>query len=131
MSTFGADRKMVCPACGLEYDDMRTGQTFLTARRDIIAIGVDAKTGKVKHGRRNGTLGFMHGQKMALWRAHVDECVSAHDEATPAARRAARAATKAAKVVLKAKRKAATAIASKAWAEREKLKRSQTTRSKR
>jgi hypothetical protein len=124
VSTFGAARGMVCVACGLRYDDLRAGVTFVSARRDIIAIGVDAKTGRTKYGRRNGTLGFMHQRKMALWRAHVDECVSAHETATPAARRATRKAVQAMATELRAKRKAATKIASKAWWEREKAKRS-------
>ncbi len=119
---FGEKRKMVCAGCGLRYDDMRCGVTFLSARQEIIAIKFDTKRGKTKYGRRNGTLGYMHQKKMLLWRTHVDECVDAYERATPAARRATRAATSIARDALRAKRKASTKVASRAWWEREKKK---------
>lgn len=88
-STYGKTRNLTCPGCGMPYDfDARdqphgftVGASFLQARRDIIAIGVDRRTGRTKYGRRNGTLGLMHEWKMLAWRAHVDECVSAFDAA--------------------------------------------------
>lgn len=58
----------------MPYDRFTCGLTFKTARRDIIAIGTDRKTGKTKYGRRNGTLGFMHEQKLMHWDQHVGEC---------------------------------------------------------
>jgi hypothetical protein len=76
-SAYGTNRNMTCPACGLAYDDMRTGLSFKQARRDIIAIGVDRKTGKTKYGRRHGVLGYMHELKMILWDQHVGICTDA------------------------------------------------------
>jgi hypothetical protein len=63
----------VC-ACGLKYDDMRLGMTFATARREIIAIGVDRKTGRTKYGRRGGVLGFLFELKQSMWKSHVAAC---------------------------------------------------------
>jgi hypothetical protein len=91
-SSFGKTRNMVCPGCGMPYDyhaqqqphGFTIGASFLQARRDIIAIGTDRKTGKTKYGRRGGTLGFMHELKMMAWRAHVDGCVAAFDAAVEA-----------------------------------------------
>ncbi len=76
-SSFGRSRNMVCPGCGLAYDKLRTGMTFLQVRRDIISIGTDGKTGKTKYGRRNGTLGYWHELKMMFWDQHVGECTDA------------------------------------------------------
>jgi hypothetical protein len=91
-SAYGKSRNLTCPGCGMPYDyhaqeqphGFTVGMTFATARRDIIAIGTDRKTGKTKYGRRHGTLGFLHELKMLAWRAHVDQCVAAFDAAVEA-----------------------------------------------
>lgn len=80
-SAFGANRNMVCPGCKLKYDDFRAGWLFKNSRREIIALKVDRKTGKTKYGRRRGTLGFMHEQKMLCWDQHVGECTDAREKA--------------------------------------------------
>jgi hypothetical protein len=72
---YGRGAHIACPSgCGLTYETFKVGLTFLQARRDIIAIGTDKKTGRTKYGRRNGVLGFMHEQKQLAWKAHVAEC---------------------------------------------------------
>lgn len=81
-SAFGRNRNMVCLGCGLKYDRFRCGYTFKQARREIISIGTDRKTGKTKYGRRHGVLGFMHEIKMAMWDQHLGECTDAVDTAT-------------------------------------------------
>ena len=73
-SSYGRRRGITCPTCGLSYDAFRTGASFAQTRRDIIAIGVDPKTGKRKHGRRNTVLGMMHAMKQQLWSLHVEDC---------------------------------------------------------
>lgn len=76
-SAFGKNRNMVCPGCGLKYDDMRTGMTFKDVRNLIITIGTDRKTGKTKYGRRGGVLGYHHELKLMMWDQHVGECTDA------------------------------------------------------
>jgi hypothetical protein len=83
-SAFGSSRGLRCPGCGLGYDDFRCGWQFKTSRREIIAIKVDRKTGKTKYGRRSGTLGWMHEQKMLYWDQHVGECSDAFEAAQAA-----------------------------------------------
>jgi len=76
-SRYGEQRNMKCGGCGLPYDDFRCGWTFAEARREIIAIGTDKKTGKTKYGRRHGVLGYLHELKKLSWKAHVDACEAA------------------------------------------------------
>lgn len=73
-STYGEDRKIACPVCGMRYDAYRIGSSFAALRREIIAIDVDARTGKKKYGRRNGVLGLAHQRKWMAWTNHVEEC---------------------------------------------------------
>lgn len=84
-SNYGRSRNIVCPGCRIRYDyehgvGFSTGLTFKEVRRLIITIGTDAKTGKTKYGRRNGTLGYMHELKQVMWKAHVAECTAFHEE---------------------------------------------------
>lgn len=76
-SAYGKNRNMVCPGCRLAYDTFTTGMTWKQVRNDIIAIGIDRKTGKTKYGRRHGVLGYWHELKMMLWDQHVGECTDA------------------------------------------------------
>lgn len=75
-STYGATRKLVCPVCGLRYDDMHTGLTFKEVRNLIISIGWCSKMGHVKNGRRRGVLGYWHELKLNFWDQHVGLCES-------------------------------------------------------
>ena len=75
-SAWGDNHGKVCPTCGLCYDDMRTGMSFKDVRNQIIAIGWCTKKDKIKHGRRNGVLGYWHELKMMLWDQHVGDCTT-------------------------------------------------------
>lgn len=78
-SAYGENHGLIC-ACGLRYDDMRLGISFKQARREIIAIGTDRKTGKTKYGRRGGVLGFLFELKQSMWKSHVAACDDAMSE---------------------------------------------------
>lgn len=76
-STYGRDHGLVCDHCGQTYDRFRIGLTFADARRVIISIGVDRKTGKTKYGRRHGVLGYLFELKQLEWKHHVAQCEDA------------------------------------------------------
>ena len=73
-SKYGETRGMVCAHCGLRYDDFTTGMSFKEVRNLIITIGWCTKKNKIKHGRRNGVLGFWHETKMQMWSVHEGDC---------------------------------------------------------
>lgn len=73
-SKYGETRGIVCETCGLRYDDFRSGMTFKEVRNLIITIGWCTKKNKIKHGRRNGVLGFWHELKIQMWSVHEGDC---------------------------------------------------------
>ena len=80
-SAYGRNHGLVCEGCGLAYDKFRTGMTFTQVRRDIIAIGVNPRTGQTFYGRRHNVLGMWHQTKMMFWDQHVGECTDAKERA--------------------------------------------------
>lgn len=70
----GVDIKCVC---GATYSGFRAGFSFLDARRDFITDDLNRRTGRRRHGRRNGVLGKMREWKQLAWKAHVGECEAA------------------------------------------------------
>ncbi len=78
-SSWGHDHGIQpCQVCGLRYDAMRIGLDFADARRLIISIGWCTKRNRVKNGRRNGVLGYMHELKLSYWNQHVALCESSN-----------------------------------------------------
>ncbi len=77
---YGRGVAIKCEGCGINYESFRAGTSFFQARRDIIAIDVDRRTGKKKYGRRNGVLGFMRELKQLAWKAHIEGCRGATEE---------------------------------------------------
>lgn len=78
-SAWGRHHNERC-VCGIAYDSFRIGISFGEARRMIIAIGTDRRTGKTKYGRRHGVLGFLHELKLLSWKGHRDFCDRLADE---------------------------------------------------
>ena len=76
-SRWGEEHGQRCEACGLRYDDMRTGLTFKDVRNLIITIGFCTKMGHVKNGRRSGVLGYWHELKRSYWAQHLGLCEQA------------------------------------------------------
>lgn len=73
-SRWGEMHEKPCEACGLRYDDMKTGMTFKEIRNLIITIGWCTKKGHVKNGRRSGVLGYWHELKLGQWKQHIGLC---------------------------------------------------------
>jgi hypothetical protein len=71
---------MVCEVCGMPYDKMRIGMSFKEVRNLIISIGWCSKRNRVKNGRRNGVLGYMHELKLMFWDQHIGVCTQAAEE---------------------------------------------------
>lgn len=67
-----------CAACGLDYDDFKTGLTFAAVRADMWRTEEDPSQWKYK--RRRGVLGAWHGTKQMMWRDHLDTCEAAAAE---------------------------------------------------
>lgn len=64
---------MVCPTCGIHYNDFRTGFIFA----DIFAMfwrpEHDPKQWVYK--RRNTILGRWHQIKKEMWEEHLEQCI--------------------------------------------------------
>ena len=59
----------VCPYCGLNYADFKTGQTFATIKESMyVASDVPEKW---VYKRRSGVLGRWHELKQSLWADHL------------------------------------------------------------
>jgi hypothetical protein len=61
-----------CPACGLKYEDFRTGLTFQDVK-DTFWSGSDDPA-DWKYSRRHSVLGRWHQMKLELWTEHTDNC---------------------------------------------------------
>lgn len=67
-----------CPCgCGASYAGFRSGFRFVDARRDFITDEPNVKTGRRRHGRRNGVLGKLRELKLLAWNAMAAEHVAA------------------------------------------------------
>lgn len=62
----------VCPVCGMEYDDLKTGYTFGAVKDLMWRSAEDPSQWKYK--RRHGVLGLWREIKQGLWRDHVEAC---------------------------------------------------------
>ncbi len=76
-SSWGRDHgNLKCDGCGIKYDKFRLGMSFDDARKAIIAIQTDGRTGRTKYGREYGVLGYLHEMKLLAWADHVQRCTN-------------------------------------------------------
>ena len=61
-----------CPHCGLNYEDLRTGETFASVRQQFWSGNEDPSTWVNK--RRHTVLGRWYQIKQSMWREHLDMC---------------------------------------------------------
>lgn len=59
-----------CEACGISYQDFRTGLTFAEVR-NMMFVGSD-DCGQWRHKRRHSVLGFWHELKLQAWLYHLN-----------------------------------------------------------
>lgn len=60
---------MTCAACGISYQDFRTGLTFAVVRAMMFTGSSDVSQWRQKG--RHSVLGFWHELKLQAWHYHV------------------------------------------------------------